>query len=61
MVVGDVSLEDVLEQLSGSEKTIGRPINPTVYSAAGFKSKLTSGNHLKQVLSKHRPSCVNVV
>jgi uncharacterized protein len=45
MVIGDVGLEDVLEQLSVSEKTIGRPINPTVYSGAELKSKLASGNH----------------
>jgi predicted nucleotidyltransferase len=51
MVVGEVTLEDVLDRLSSLEKTIGRPINPTVYSTAEFKSKLTAGNHfLKSVV-----------
>lgn len=45
MVVGDATLDEVLSRLSAAEKTIGRPINPTVYSTAEFKSKLAAGNH----------------
>lgn len=45
MVVGKVKLEDVLERLTDVEKSLGRPVNPTVYSVAEFKSKLASGNH----------------
>jgi uncharacterized protein len=45
LVVGKATLEEVLSRLSTVEKTIRRPINPTVYSAAEFKSKLASGNH----------------
>jgi DNA-binding HxlR family transcriptional regulator len=45
MIVGQITLEDVLDQLSHSEEGIGRPINPTVYSVAEFKSKLAGGNH----------------
>jgi predicted nucleotidyltransferase len=45
MVVGKATLDQVLSRLSTAEKSIGRSINPTVYSAAEFKSKLADGNH----------------
>src|SRR5438094_5303258 len=41
MVVGKVTLDEVLSRLSTVEKGIGRSINPTVYSVAEFKSKQT--------------------
>lgn len=45
IVVGKVTLEDVLAQLADAEPSLGRAVNPTVYSAADFKTKLGSGNH----------------
>jgi uncharacterized protein len=45
MVVGKATLDDVLSSLAAVEKTTGRPINPTVYSVAEFRSKLVSENH----------------
>jgi len=45
MVVGKATLDEVLSRLSTTEKSIGRAINPTVYSLAEFKSKLAAGNH----------------
>jgi hypothetical protein len=45
MVVGKATLDQVLSRLSTVEKGIRRPLNPTVYSAAEFKSKLATGNH----------------
>jgi predicted nucleotidyltransferase len=45
MVVGSASLEEILAQLSDVERGLGKTINPNVYSAAEFKSKLASGNH----------------
>jgi uncharacterized protein len=45
MIVGNASLDQVLSRLSKVEKGIGRPINPTVYSVAEFKSKRATGNH----------------
>ena len=41
----EATLDEVLSRRSTVEKSIGRPINPTVYSVAEFKSKLASGNH----------------
>ena len=54
MVIGDATLDEVLSRLSASEKTIGRPINPTVYSVAEFKSKLATGNHFLHSVLKTR-------
>ena len=45
LIVGKVTLEDVLTQLGDVEPSLGRAVNPTVYSVAEFKTKLASGNH----------------
>ena len=45
LVVGDVTLDEVLTQLATVEPVIGRAVNPTLYSSNEFKSKLQSGNH----------------
>src|SRR5207302_11473843 len=52
MVVGKATLDEVLSRLSPVEKSIGRPINPTVYSVAEFKSKIASGNHFLTAVLK---------
>jgi predicted nucleotidyltransferase len=52
MVVGKATLDEVLSRLSPVEKGIGRPINPTVYSIAEFKSKIASGNHFLNAVVK---------
>src|SRR5215469_1185109 len=45
IVVGKASLEDVLIRLSNIEASLRRAVNPTVYSPAEFRTKLTGGNH----------------
>jgi predicted nucleotidyltransferase len=45
IIVGKVTLEEILTKLADCEQSLGRPVNPTIYSVAEFKSKLTSGNH----------------
>jgi uncharacterized protein len=45
MVVGRASLEEVLARVGNIEASVRRAVNPTVYSPAEFKTKLTSGNH----------------
>ena len=52
MVIGKATLDEVLTRLSPVEKTIGRPINPTVYSVAEFKSKIASRNHFLNAVVK---------
>jgi predicted nucleotidyltransferase len=51
-LVGKATLNEVLSRLSTVEKSIGRPINPTVYSGLEFKSKLASGNHFLNAVLK---------
>jgi len=52
MIVGAVSLDDVLTQVPAIEASLGRQITPTVYSRDEFKSKLSAGNHfLNSVLN----------
>jgi predicted nucleotidyltransferase len=45
LIVGEVTLDEVLARLAHVEPSLGRAVNPTVYSATEFKSKLASGNH----------------
>lgn len=45
MIVGAVSLDDVLSQMPGVEASLGRQVNPTVYSPDEFRSKLAAKNH----------------
>ncbi|HJY85389.1 MAG TPA: nucleotidyltransferase domain-containing protein [Candidatus Acidoferrales bacterium] len=45
LIVGKVTLEDVLARLGDVESSLGRALNPTVYSVAEFKTRLGSGNH----------------
>jgi len=45
LIVGRVSLEDVLGSVGDLERSLGRAINPTVYSLTEFKAKLANGNH----------------
>jgi uncharacterized protein len=52
LIVGKATLDEILSRLSTVEKNIGRPINPTVYSVAEFKSKLASGNHFLNAVLK---------
>ncbi|HTS07780.1 MAG TPA: nucleotidyltransferase domain-containing protein [Candidatus Eisenbacteria bacterium] len=54
MVVGDATLDEVFSRLSAVEKVIGRPINPTVYSIAEFRSKFAGGNHFLSSVLKGR-------
>jgi predicted nucleotidyltransferase len=54
LVIGKATLEEVLSRFSTTEKSIGRSINPTVYSLAEFKSKLAEGNHFLSSVLKGR-------
>jgi predicted nucleotidyltransferase len=45
MVIGDVSLAEVVGVIRDVEQSLGRPVNPTVYPPAEFSSKLAVGHH----------------
>lgn len=53
MVIGEVELGDVLTALYPAQETLQREINPKVFSAAEWTSKLASGStFLLEVLAK---------
>src|SRR5215469_25411 len=55
MVVGQVAPEDLALPLRRARESLGREINPTVYTPAEFDRKLKAGDpFLKQVLDKPR-------
>lgn len=53
MIVGRVQFADVIEHLADAQKVLSREINPTVYSAREFRSKV-QGNFLKTVLAQKK-------
>jgi predicted nucleotidyltransferase len=59
MVIGEVTLDEILNPLLPLERVIGRAINPTVYSAAEFQSKMAAGNHfLHAIMQGKRVSLI---
>lgn len=52
MVIGDVTMDEVVACLTPAERAVGRPINPTVYSLSEFKSKRRAGNHFINAVMK---------
>lgn len=52
LVVGEVELDEILSQMEKIEQTLGRPANPTVYSAKEFRSKIEAGNHFVNAVMK---------
>lgn len=54
MVIGAAKFSEVVSALSPAQKAIGREINPTVYSAPDFRSRLKTGNHFLQSVMKEK-------
>lgn len=52
MVVGSVTLDELLEQLAPLEHTLRRPVNPTVYSEKELRTKLQANNHFLKAIQK---------
>lgn len=51
MIVGDVGLERTARALQSIETRLGRQVNPTVYTVADFKQRVTEESHfLRTVL-----------
>lgn len=45
MVVGDVSLSEVVAALGGAQNALGREVNPSVYPPEEFRTRATEGQH----------------
>ncbi len=55
MVIGDVTLAEVVEALRGSEAFLLRPVNPTVYPEKEFHAKLVAKQHfLTKVMDREK-------
>lgn len=55
MVIGDVSFFDVVSAISPLQETLGRAINPTVFTTDEFKQRLATRDHfVSQVMENER-------
>jgi predicted nucleotidyltransferase len=54
LIIGDVTLDEILVQLTPLEPVLGRPINPTIYSRKEFVSKRKAGNHFLNGLVQNK-------
>jgi len=54
MVIGAVSLDEVLDAVGPVEKQLRRPVNPTIYSLEDVEARLREGNHFLQSLKKSK-------
>ena len=52
MVVGKAGFGEVVTALSEAQDTLGREVNPTVYSLKEFRDKVSSGHHFLQSVMK---------
>lgn len=63
MLVGsDITYGGVMELLAAAEESLGRTINPTLYTPQDFQTKLSAGNHfLVRVMEQPRISLIGEV
>jgi len=54
MVIGAVSLDEVLDAVAPLEKQLRRPVNPTIYTLKDLKARFHEGNHFLQSLKKSK-------
>jgi predicted nucleotidyltransferase len=54
MVIGAVSLDEVLDAVAPLEKQLRRPVNPTIYTLKDLKARFHDGNHFLQSLKKSK-------
>lgn len=50
MVIGEITLDELLDQLSPLERKLSRSINPTVYARQELRAKLSMGNHFLKAI-----------
>ena len=52
MVVGKAGLSDLIPALRNSERILGRPVNPSVYSSEEFQERVRSEDHFLMTVLK---------
>jgi predicted nucleotidyltransferase len=50
MIVGDVTITDLLPGLTRAERELGRPVNPTIYPEIELVQKFRGGNHFVRAM-----------
>ena len=50
MVIGEVTLDSLLHSLAPVEKTLSRPVNPTVFARQEVRTRIHTGNHFLKAL-----------
>lgn len=50
LLVGEISLDELLELMDPVEKQLGRPIHPAIYTLEDFCGRLRAGNHFLRSL-----------
>jgi predicted nucleotidyltransferase len=50
MVVGAVSLDEILDAARSAEEQLRRPVNPSIYSLQDLREKFHAGNHFLRSL-----------
>lgn len=54
MVVGSSPFSEIVTALGPAQKILGREINPNVFPASEFRSKLAAGNHFLRSVMKEK-------
>jgi predicted nucleotidyltransferase len=54
MIVGSVSLDEILDATSSVEKHLRRPLNPTIYTTQELRDGFRSENHFLRSLKKSK-------
>ena len=50
LVVGEVSFDELLQHITHVEKSLGRPINPTIFARQELRAKVSAGNRFLRAL-----------
>lgn len=53
MVIGTASFGDVVEHTASAQATLGREVNPTVYTPADFRQRVREGHHFLADVMDH--------
>jgi len=52
LIIGSLTLDDLLERLAPAELSLRRPINPSIYSLQEWIDKLRNGHHFLSAVQK---------
>ena len=56
MIIGDPTFAEVVAALNPTQETLGREVNPTVYSVEDFLSTLAAENHFLTTVMRQKNS-----